>query len=103
MIQARKIIGIVRKVCIHFKNELVSPGQSPLKSMDIRGSQSLLSSSLLYEKLSGKFCLEIFNNLGGAIGRSVVNNDYVKIFLQIEDGMQNSGNIFSFIKSRYDN
>src|SRR5947207_12096921 len=103
MIQPRKVIRIMRKVCIHFKNELVFPGKRPLKSVDIGRSQALLSSSLVYEQLSWKSWLEVLHHLRSAIGRTVINNDYVKVFLQIENCMQNGGNILSLIIRWYDN
>jgi hypothetical protein len=71
--------------------------------MNIGSAKSQFTSSLFKEQFGGIFFLNLANDIGGTVGRTVVDNKYMKIFLQGKYCFQNAGYILFLIISWYNN
>jgi hypothetical protein len=67
LIKSNQVLGIVRKITIHFKNKIVVGSQSPAKAGDVSGSQTLLAGSLHQVQTAFIGALQGFNYRCGAI------------------------------------
>src|SRR5580692_7504642 len=92
----------MREVRIHFENKVVVISDRPFETMDISRAKSQFPMTLLQEKLAGISHLKLLDNAGCAIGRAVINHQNMIPLPQLKDGFYDIGDIFPFVKSRYD-
>ncbi|EOA09780.1 hypothetical protein A343_0106 [Porphyromonas gingivalis JCVI SC001] len=90
------------KVSIHLKDELILIGNRPSETVYIGGTKTQFTFTLSNKKLAGELGLQIFYDLSSTIGRSIINDQDMKTFIKIEDGMQNLADILALVISRYD-
>ena len=88
LIQAQEVLRVVGEIGIHLKDIVVSLFQGPAEAGEVGGAQSQFAAALYHVQRFGGRCLDLFHDGGGAIGGSVVNDQYVELARKGE----NSGN-----------
>ena len=78
--QAQQIIGIVAEVGIHLEGIVVVVLQTPAEAGEIGGAESHFSFTFDHEQSFGELGLQCFDNSGSAIGRTIVDDQYVEWF-----------------------
>ncbi len=92
----------MRKIRIHFENEVIVVADRPFEPMDISRAEPQFPLTLFQEKLTGISHLKLSDNTGRTIGRTVIDHQDMIPLPQLKDRFQDSGNIFFFVIRRYD-
>ena len=89
------------EVGIHLKDVVVAVLQRPLETCNISCAKAELAATLNDEQTVLKLvCHQPFNDVGGAIGRSVIDNQNVECFFQTHHGADNLFDVFLLVIGR---
>ena len=58
--------------------------KTPAETVEIGGSESQLAFTFLDKEPFGKLLHQPFDNIGGAVGRVVLDNQHIELFLERE-------------------
>ena len=91
------------EVGVHLEDVLVVALQRPFETGDVGGAQSELPLSLMDEQSVAELCChEPLHDGCGAVGRPVVNDQYMETFLQPEDGPDDFLDVLLLVVGGYD-
>ena len=102
IIKPLQIFWIMGKIRIHFEDERIVIADSPLETMDIRRAKPQFPLPLFQEKLPRILQLQLPDDTGRAIGRTVIDYQDMIPLSQLKNGFQDIGNILPFVIRRYD-
>ncbi len=102
IVQPFQILGVMRKISIHFKNKIIPVGQSPFKTSDVSGSEPKLTCSLDEKKFVGMKLLHRFYNISRSIWRIIVDDQQMVLLTKIDDGINDELDVFFFLVGWYD-
>ena len=74
-----------------------------MEPCDVGSAQSQLAFTLDEVQAVGKCCLQSFDDGCCSVGRAVVDDQYVELFLQAEHGADDVLYVFFLVICRYDN
>jgi hypothetical protein len=100
--QPVQVLRIMRKIGVHLEDELIVVFHRPFEPVDIRRSQPQLALTLLEEKLPGVFLLELPDDRTSPVRRTVIDHQHVKTLAQLENSLQDIGDVLFFVVRRYD-
>ena len=102
VVKARKVGRCVAEVGIHLEDVVILMLDGPLESGDVGGAEAELSLAFHHEEAVGEFLLHAAHDVGSAVGRVVLDDEYVEILFKTEYRTDNVLDIFLFVISRYD-
>ena len=93
----------MREVGIHLDDVFIAVLKRPLKSGNVGCAKPLLAGSLQQIYPLGILCNKSLNDCRRAVGRIVVNNQYVELVLSAKHCSNNVANVLLFVVGGYDN
>ena len=98
-----QVVGVVAEVGVHLEDVAIVALQRPFKSCYIGRAQSLFPASLDDKQPVGKLGVhQPVHNLRRAVGRSVVNHEYVETLLEGEHRTNNLLDVLFLVVGRND-
>ena len=101
-VEPKQVLGVVAEVGVHLKNEVVAVLDGPLKTADVGRAEALLAAAFDQMQPPGELALEAFDDVGRAVGRAVVDDQYVEGLLQAEDDAEDVFDVLFFVVRRDD-
>ena len=91
------------EVGVHFEDVVILMFYGPFESGDVGSTQAQLALTLYHKEAVGKLGLHTAYNVGCAVGRVVLDDEDVEIFLEGEHRTNDVFDVFLLVIGRYDN
>ena len=74
-----------------------APKEAPAEAAEVGGAQSLLAAALDHEEAVGELLLQTAHDVGGAVGRAILDDKDVEHLFQREDGTDDILDVLLFV------
>ena len=102
-VETRQVGGIMAEVGVHLEDILIVVLQCPLEALDIRSAESELAGTLNDEETSGKLIRhQSLYDCSRAVGRAVVDDEDMKLLVELVDSPNDFLDVFLLVISRND-
>ena len=100
--QTHQVYRIVREIGVHLADIFISVGDGPFEALDICRAEPQLAAAAYQLDTPGVVGHEAADNPGGAVGRIVVDDEYVKPLLEAKHGLDYRLDILLLVIGRDD-
>ena len=101
-VEAHQIVGVVRKVAVHLADVVESVLQSPAESREVGRAQAQFPGPFHEVEPLRELLPALLDDRGRAVGRTVVDDEYIEGFGQREDLVDHRRNVLFFVIGRND-
>ena len=100
--EAEKVVGIVRKVGVHFENIVEALGEGPFETCQVGRAEAKLAAALYHVQALGELLLQGAHYCGRAVGGAVLYDEYMVLPFKGEDFPDDGFDVLLFVVGGYD-